>query len=65
MSGGSAAAQVHDVYYQRSLTPLNTTPTFDHGYLVVYDWDHRVDVFTPMGRSCIAFVRKYLAQIEP
>lgn len=48
-SSGSAAAQGHDVYFQRSLTPLNTTPTFDHGYLVVYDWDHRVDVFAPDG----------------
>ena len=49
MSGLPAVAQVHDVYYQGSLTPLNTTPTFDHGYLVVYDWDHRVDVFAPDG----------------
>jgi hypothetical protein len=40
MSGASATAQVHDVHYQGNLTPLNTTPTFDHGYLVVYDWDH-------------------------
>jgi hypothetical protein len=27
---------VHDVHYQGNLTPLNTTPTFDHGYLVVF-----------------------------
>src|ERR1700686_2135677 len=44
-----AFAQVHDVHYQGNLTPLNTTPTFDHGYLVVYDWDHRIDVFAPDG----------------
>jgi hypothetical protein len=49
LSGASAAAQVHDVNYQASLAPLNTTPTFDHGYLVVYDWDNRVDVFAPDG----------------
>ncbi len=49
MSGASATAQVHDVHYQGNLTPLNTTPTFDHGYLVVYDWDHRIDVFAPDG----------------
>jgi hypothetical protein len=49
MSGAAVTAQVHDVYYQGNLTPLNTTPTFDHGYLVVYDWDHRIDVFSPDG----------------
>jgi len=49
LSGALATAQVHDVHYQGNLTPLNTTPTFDHGYLVVYDWDHRVDVFAPDG----------------
>lgn len=49
MSGASATAQVHDVHYQGNLTPLNTTPTFDHGDLVVYDWDHRIDVFAPDG----------------
>jgi hypothetical protein len=46
---GAAVAQVHDVYYQGNLAPLNTTPTFDHGYLVVYDWENRVDVFAPDG----------------
>jgi hypothetical protein len=49
MSGAAATAQVHDVDYQGNLTPLSTTPTFDHGYLVVYDWDHRIDVFSPDG----------------
>jgi len=47
--GASVTAQVRDVRYQGNLTPLNTTPTFDHGYLVVYDWDHRIDVFAPDG----------------
>ena len=49
MSAASTAAQVHDVFCQRSLAPLNDTPTFDHGYVVAYDWDHRVDVFAPDG----------------
>jgi hypothetical protein len=49
LSAASATAQVHDVHYQGNLTPLNTTPTFDHGYLVVYDQDHRVDVFAADG----------------
>jgi len=49
ISDPSAAAQAHDVYYQGSLTPLNDVPTFDHGYLVVYDLDSRVDVFAPDG----------------
>ena len=49
ISGASASAQANDVHYQGQLTPLNITPTFDHGYLVVYDWDHRVDVFAADG----------------
>ena len=49
LSGTLADAQVHDVDYQGSLIPLNTTPTFDHGYLVVYDSDHRLNVFAPDG----------------
>ena len=49
MSGAAATAQVHDVYYQGNLTPRNTTPTFDHGYLVVYNRDHRIDVFALDG----------------
>lgn len=49
LSGGSATAQVHDVNYQGSLGPLNITPTFDHGYLVVYDRDDEVEVFAPDG----------------
>jgi hypothetical protein len=49
VSVASATAQVHDVHYPGDLTPLNCTPTFDHGYLVVYDRDHRVDLFAPDG----------------
>jgi len=44
-----ASAQVRDVYYQGYLTPLNIMPSFDRGYLVVYDTDHRTDVFGPDG----------------
>jgi hypothetical protein len=49
MFGMSAAAQVQEPIYQTNLMPLNDLPTFDHGYLVVYDWDSRVDVFAPDG----------------
>ena len=34
ISGVLASAQMRDVHYQGGLTPLNITPTFDHGYLV-------------------------------
>jgi hypothetical protein len=44
-----ASGQVRDVYYQGSLTPLNTVPTFDHGYLTVYDHDPDLDVYGPDG----------------
>ena len=49
LSASSAFAQGHDVYYQGDLTPLNTTPTFEHGYLAVYDWKNKVDLFSPDG----------------
>jgi hypothetical protein len=49
MSGAAANAQVHGVDYQGNLSPRNITPTFDHGYLIVYDWDRRIDVFSPDG----------------
>jgi hypothetical protein len=41
-------AAPREVYYQGPLTPLNTTPTFDKGYLFVYD-AHKIDVFGPDG----------------
>jgi hypothetical protein len=37
--GAIASAQVHEVRFPGSLTPLNITPTFDHGYTAVYDRD--------------------------
>jgi len=49
LSGGLAVAQTHDVHCQGSLTPLNVTPTFDHGFVVVYDRDHTIDVYAPDG----------------
>jgi hypothetical protein len=49
ISGALASAQMHDVHYQGGLTPLNITPTFDHGYLVVYDRDESVDVYASDG----------------
>jgi hypothetical protein len=47
ISAALTFAQVRDVYYQDDFKPLNITPTFDRGYLVVYDRNHRVDVFGP------------------
>src|SRR6059058_5356386 len=49
MFGAPASSQIHDVHYQGGLTPLNITPTFDHGYLVAYDRDESVDVYAPDG----------------
>jgi hypothetical protein len=42
------AAVPRDVYYQGLLTPRNITPTFDKGYLFVYD-THKIGVFGPDG----------------
>lgn len=42
------AAETHEVYYQGLLTPQNITPTFDKGYLLVYDFD-KIDVYAPDG----------------
>jgi hypothetical protein len=49
ISGGLALAQVHDVHYQGDFAPRNITPTSDHGFLVAYDTDHRIDLFGPDG----------------
>lgn len=42
------AAAPREVYYPGLLTPLNIVPTFDKGYLFVYD-AHKIDVFGPDG----------------
>src|SRR5712692_883088 len=39
---------VREVYYQGLLAPQNVTPTFDKGYLIVYDFD-QIDVYRPDG----------------
>ena len=41
--------QARDVYYQGNLTPLNITPTFDKGYLAVYEPEHAVSLYRPDG----------------
>jgi hypothetical protein len=41
-------AAPREVYYQGSLTPLNITPTFDKGYLFVYD-AYKINVFGADG----------------
>jgi hypothetical protein len=42
------AAEPREVYYQGFLAPLNITPTFDKGYLFVYD-SYKIDAFAPDG----------------
>lgn len=42
------ASEVREVYYQGAVTPTNTAPTFDKGYLFVYNF-HAVDVYAPDG----------------
>jgi hypothetical protein len=44
------AAEARDVYYQGDMTPLNIVPTFDKGYLVVYD-QNKVNIYAPDGSS--------------
>src|SRR5690348_5637482 len=41
-------AETRDVYYQGFLVPQNITPTFDRGYLFVYNFD-KIDVYAPDG----------------
>lgn len=42
------AAEAREIYYQGFLTPQNITPTFDKGYLFVYDFE-KIDVYAPDG----------------
>jgi hypothetical protein len=41
--------QARDVYYQGDLAPLNITPTFDKGYLAVYEPAHTIALYGPDG----------------
>ncbi len=43
------AAEAREVHYQGDLAPLNIMPTFDKGYLIVYDWNHKINVYAPDG----------------
>src|SRR5579863_3652260 len=45
------SAEPREVYYQGFLTPRNITPTFDRGYLFVYDFLHKIDVYAPDGSA--------------
>jgi hypothetical protein len=47
--GRFASAQAREVQYQGDLAPLNCTPSFDHGYLIAYDWNNQIDVYSPDG----------------
>ena len=41
--------QARDVYYQGDLTPLNILPSFDKGYLAVYEPEHAISLYRPDG----------------
>jgi len=43
------AADTRDVYYQGPLAPLNILPSFEKGYLAVYDLDDQVALYAPDG----------------
>ena len=43
------AAVLREIYYQGPMTPANITPTFDKGYVLVYDLDRSVKVYGPDG----------------
>jgi hypothetical protein len=49
LCGTAFAADPREVYYQGFLAPENITPTFDKGYLLVYDFD-KIDAYAPDGR---------------
>jgi hypothetical protein len=55
--GALASAQSREVHYPAALTPLNTVPTFDRGYIAVYDhvpgtnaYLISIDLYSPQGR---------------
>jgi hypothetical protein len=45
----SFAAEARDVNYQGDLAPLNITPTFDKGYLAVYETLETISLYGPDG----------------
>jgi len=49
ISLSSFAADRHDVFYQGNLAPLNCLPTFENGYLAVYDGDDKIALYAPDG----------------
>lgn len=44
-----SVAAARDVYYQGDLTPLNILPTFDKGYLAVYEPEHTISLYRSDG----------------
>jgi hypothetical protein len=42
-------SQAQDVYYRGDLAPLNILPTFDKGYLAVYEREHTIALYGPDG----------------
>ena len=49
ISCSSFAAEMHDVVYQGDLGPRNIAPTFENGYLAVYDPDDKIALYAPDG----------------
>jgi hypothetical protein len=43
------AGEVRDIVYQGNLTPRNITPSFDKGYLLVYEGGAEISVYGPSG----------------
>jgi|ERR1017187_6219206 hypothetical protein len=58
--GSAVAAEAHDVFYQGNLAPRNIVPTFENGYLVVYDIDSKIALYAPDG----SLVYKAAAQVD-
>jgi hypothetical protein len=51
----AAAEPVREVSYRGAdLAPTNTRPTFDHGYLAVYDQD-KINIYAPDGSFAFSF----------
>ena len=48
-SGLIHAGSITEVYYQGLLAPANITPTFDKGYLIVYNPERSISVYGPDG----------------
>src|SRR5437870_12828779 len=48
LCNAALAAESREVYYQGFLVPQSIVPTFDKGYLLVYNFE-KIDVYAPDG----------------